>query len=110
MRKQIRLFQPYLSSSELKAVNRVFKKSWIGFGEEVKKFEKEWCRKFKVKYSVAVNSCTAALHLSLLCNNFKKGKKVLVPSITFSATAASVLYSGLEPIFVDINKDNFSLL
>tara|TARA_Y100000590_G_scaffold121660_3_gene139312 strand:- start:18080 stop:19246 length:1167 start_codon:yes stop_codon:yes gene_type:complete len=109
MRKQIRLFQPYLSSSELKAVNRVFKKSWIGFGEEVKKFEKEWCRKFKVKYSVAVNSCTAALHLSLLCNNFKKGKKVLVPSITFSATAASVLYSGLEPIFVDINHDDLNL-
>ena len=44
-----------------------------------------------------------------LCNNFKKGKKVLVPSITFSATAAAVLYCGLTPVFVDINQDDLNM-
>jgi len=55
------------------------------------------------------NSGTAALHLSILSHNFKKGKKILVPAITFSATAAAVLYCGLKPKFVDINPNNLTL-
>ena len=51
--------------------------------------------------------CTAALHLALAVNNFKKKKKVLVPAMTFSASAASVLYCGLEPVFVDIDPNTF---
>ena len=109
IKKNIRLFQPVLGKPELKSIKRVFNKSWIGYGEEVKRFEKEWSKKFNVKNSIAVNSCTAALHLALLCNEFKKGKKVLVPAITFSATAAAVLYCGLEPVFVDINKDDLNI-
>ena len=62
-----------------------------------------------MKHAVAVNSCTAALHTSLAVNNFKKNKKVLVPAITFSATAASVLYCGLKPVFVDINPYDLNI-
>ena len=105
----IRLFQPSLGTKELNSVKKVFKRSWIGYGTEVQKFEAEWSKHFKVKDSIAVNSCTAALHLALLCNNFKKGKKVLVPAITFSATAAAVLYCGLIPVFVDINKNDLNM-
>ena len=105
----IRLFQPSLGSKELNSVKKVFKRSWIGYGTEVQKFEAEWNKHFGVKHSIAVNSCTAALHLALLCNNFKKGKKVLVPAITFSATAAVVLYCGLIPVFVDINKNDLNM-
>lgn len=105
----IRLFQPSLGLKELKSVKKVFKRSWIGYGTEVQKFEAEWSEYFKVKHSIAVNSCTAALHLALLCNNFKKEKKVLVPAITFSATAAAVLYCGLVPVFVDINKNDLNM-
>lgn len=107
--KDIRLFQPSLGKDELESVKKVFKKSWIGYGEEVQQFEKEWCKFFNVKHSIAVNSCTAALHLALLCNDFKKGKKVLVPAITFSATAAAVLYCGLIPVFVDINDNDLNM-
>ena len=107
--KDIRLFQPSLGKDELESVKKVFKKSWIGYGEEDQQFEKEWCKFFNVKHSIAVNSCTAALHLALLCNDFKKGKKVLVPAITFSATAAAVLYCGLIPVFVDINDDDLNM-
>ena len=107
--QNIRLFQPSLGSKELESIKKVFKKSWIGYGEQVQKFEKEWSKFFGVKHSIAVNSCTAALHLALLCNNFKKGKKVLVPAITFSATAAAVLYCGLIPVFVDINDNDLNM-
>lgn len=105
----IRLFQPSLGLKELNSVKKVFKRSWIGYGTEVQKFEQEWSKYFKVKHSIAVNSCTAALHLALLCNNFKKKKKVLVPAITFSATAAAVLYCDLIPVFVDINKNDLNM-
>ena len=67
------------------------------------KFENAWSKYFKVKHSVGVNSCTAALHLALAVNNFKKNKKVLVPAMTFSASAASILYCGLSPVFVDVD-------
>ena len=61
--KNIRLFKPSLNSKELDSIKKVFKKSWIGYGEQVQKFEKEWSKTFNVKHSIAVNSCTAALHL-----------------------------------------------
>jgi perosamine synthetase len=105
----IRLFKPSIGNDELDSIKKVFKKSWIGYGEQVQIFEKEWSKFFNVKHSIAVNSCTAALHLALLCNDFKKGKKVLVPAITFSATAAAVLYCGLVPVFVDINDDDLNM-
>ena len=107
--RNIRLFKPSLDSKELNSIKKVFKKAWIGYGEQVQKFESEWSKFFGTKHSIAVNSCTAALHLSLLCNNFKKGKKVLVPAITFSATAAAVLYCDLIPVFVDINHNDLNM-
>ena len=70
---------------------------------------KKFAKFIGTKYAVAVNSGTAALHLALLCNDFKKNKEVLVPSITFSATAASALYCGLKPKFVDIRKEDLTI-
>ena len=107
--KKIRLFKPSIGVDELKNIKKVFKKSWLGYGPLVKNFEKKFAKFIGTKYAVGVNSGTAALHLSILCHNFKKGKKVLVPAITFSATAASVLYCGLKPKFVDINPNNLTL-
>ena len=107
--KKIRLFKPSIGSAELKNIKSIFKKSWLGYGPLVKKFEEKFARFIGTKYAVGVNSGTAALHLSLLCHNFLKGKKVLVPAITFSATAASVLYCGLKPKFVDINPKNLTI-
>lgn len=106
---KIRLFKPALGKHELKEIKKVFDKSWIGYGPKVKEFEKVWSAYFNVRYSVGVNSCTAALHTALAVNKFKTGKKVLVPSITFSATAAVVLYCGLIPVFVDINDYDLNI-
>ena len=100
---QVRLSTPTVNNLELREIKRLFDRSWLGYGPNVGKFEKAWSKYFKVKHCIALNSCTAALHLALAVNNFKKKKKVLVPAMTFSASAASVLYCGLEPIFVDID-------
>ena len=107
--KSIRLFKPSFGIEEFKAVKKIFKKSWIGFGPEVKKFENAWCKYIGIKYAVGVTSCSAALHIALASKNFKKKKKVLVPAMTFTATAAAALYCGLEPVFVDINEYDLNI-
>lgn len=107
--QKIRLFKPSVGINEIESIKKTFKSSWLGYGPLVKKFENLFAKFIGTKYAVGVNSGTAALHLAVLSQNFKKGKKILVPSITFSATAASVLYCGLEPKFVDINEEDLTI-
>jgi len=105
----IRLFKPSFGNEEITALKKIFKKSWIGYGPEVKKFEDSWSKYIGIKYSVGVTSCSAALHIALASKNFKKKKKVLVPAMTFTATAAAALYCDLEPVFVDINEYDLNI-
>jgi len=97
----IRLFKPSVGKEELENINRAFERSWIGLGPNVNQFEKEWADFVDVKQAIGLNSATAALHIALLAFDFPKGKKVLVPSLTFASTACAVLYNGLIPVFVD---------
>jgi perosamine synthetase len=97
----IRLFKPSLDSKELNSVKRVFKNSWIGLGPQVSAFENAWKRYLRCNEAIALNSGTAALHLAIRLFKFPAGKKVLVPSLSFSSTASAVLYNNLVPIFVD---------
>ena len=97
----IRLFKPSLGKEELAAVKNAFDRSWVGLGPKVNEFEQKWAEFIGIKTAIALNSATAALHLALQVFGFKEGKKVLVPSLTFSATASAVLYNRLTPVFVD---------
>lgn len=97
----IRLFKPSLGKEELDNIKEAFDRSWIGLGPNVNQFEEQWANYVGAKTSVGLNSATAALHLALKVFNFPKGKKVLVPSLTFSSTASAVLYNDLIPVFVD---------
>jgi len=99
----IRLFKPSLGQGELQEVRDAFDRSWVGLGPKVNEFEEKWAEHLGVKMAVALNSATAALHLALRVFDFPAGKKVLVPSLTFAATASAVLYNGLVPVFVDSN-------
>lgn len=99
----IRLFKPSLGEEELQSIREAFDRSWVGLGPNVNKFEAEWAKFVGVKIAIGVNSATAALHLALMSFKFPEGKKVLVPSLTFSATASAVLYNRLIPVFVDSN-------
>jgi len=97
----VRLFKPSLGEEELEMIRAAFDRSWIGLGPNVNEFEKRWAAFVGAEMAVGVNSATAALHLALSAFNFEEGKKVLVPSLTFSATASTALYNRLIPVFVD---------
>lgn len=107
--RSIRLFKPYVGDEELNSIREVFERGWLGMGPALDRFEQEWSKYIGCAYSVGVNSCTAALHLALAAQGFPQGKKVLVPAITFVSTAHAVLYSGLEPIFVDVDESSLTL-
>ncbi len=106
--KKIRLFKPDLTSQELKAVARVFKRSWIGQGPEVVKFENEFKRFVKSRNAIATNSGSAALHLAVSAFNFKKGKNILVNNLTFVSSANGVLFNNLKPILIDCDPVTLS--
>lgn len=106
---KIRLFKPCIGDEELENIKEVFRRAWLGLGPKVAEFENEWSKYIGTKMSIAMNSATAALHLALTAFKFKKGKKVLVPSITFISTATAALYNNLEPIFVDVDPETISI-
>jgi perosamine synthetase len=97
----IRLFKPSVGKEELENIKDAFERSWIGLGPRVNEFEDAWEAFIGCKEAIGLNSATAALHLALNVFGFPEGKKVLVPSLTFSATASAVLYNRLIPVFVD---------
>jgi dTDP-4-amino-4,6-dideoxygalactose transaminase len=98
----IALSEPILGEEEKRALCEVIDSRWLTMGERVAAFEKAFAKMHGVDNAVAVNSCTAALHLSLKALNIGPGDEVLVPSLTFVATANAVLYVGASPVFLDI--------
>ena len=107
--QKIRLFKPFVGEEELNNLKKVFDRQWLGLGPTVAEFENKWSEYIGVKMSIGCNSATAALHLALTAFHFPKGKKVLVPAITFASTATAAMYNGLEPVFVDVDPDTVSI-
>ncbi|MEF2232205.1 MAG: DegT/DnrJ/EryC1/StrS family aminotransferase [Pseudodesulfovibrio sp.] len=105
----VRLFRPDLGERELEAVRGAFDRAWLGLGPKVSEFEEKWSAFVGAPCSVATNSATAGLHLALAVWRFPRGKKVLVPGMTFAATALAPLYEGLEPVFVDCDPETLGL-
>lgn len=101
---QIRLFKPSFDHKELDAVRSCFDRSWVGLGNKVNEFESAWKNRLGCEQAIALNSATAALHLALAEFRFPPGAKVLVPTLTFAATATSILYNDLVPVFVDASN------
>ncbi|MFC2151949.1 DegT/DnrJ/EryC1/StrS family aminotransferase [Bacteroidota bacterium] len=99
----IRLFKPSVGEEELENIKEAFDRAWIGLGPMVNEFEEKWAEFIGCEEAIGVNSATAALHIALMVFGFPEGKKVLVPSLTFSATASAILYNRLIPVFVDSN-------
>ena len=98
----ISLADPVLGDEEKEALCAVIDSGWLTMGERVAEFERAFANLHGVEDAVAVNSCTAGLHLCLQALGIKPGDEVLVPSLTFVATSNAVLYVNAEPVFVDI--------
>ncbi len=102
----ISLSDPILGEAEKCALCNVIDSGWLTMGARVADFEKAFAQLHGLDDAVAVNSCTAALHLSLKALDIGPGDEVMVPSLTFVATANAVLYVGAYPVFVDIKDFN----
>lgn len=99
-----------LDDEEIEAVTKVLKSKWLSMGPVTQKFEKEFADYLGVKHAFGVSSGTAALHIALKALGIEEGDEVIVPSLTFVATANSVLYCGAKPIFADIiSLNNFNI-
>ncbi len=100
---------PLIEQAEIDEVVTSLKSGWLGTGPKVHKFE-EMFKEYKgVKYAMALNSCTAALHLSMLAIAIKPGNEVILPSMTFASTANAVIHAGGKPILVDCEKDTMNM-
>ena len=106
----IPLVKPLFGNEEVNAVKRVLDSGWVaGQGPAGAEFEQKFKDKFGYPNAVAVNNCTAALHLSLLSLGIGPGDEVLVSDYTYPATAHAVKYCGAKPIFVDIHEDTYNM-
>ncbi|MDX8548934.1 DegT/DnrJ/EryC1/StrS family aminotransferase [Methanospirillum sp. J.3.6.1-F.2.7.3] len=106
--KTIPLAKPFFDN-EILEIQKVLESGWVSQGPKVKEFEKIVSDYIGVKSAVAVNNCTAALHLANLCAGISHGDEVLVADYTFPATGHSVIYCGARPVFVDINQDTYNI-
>jgi len=101
---------PILGVPEKVALSKVIDSGWLTMGDRVREFELAFANVHGAQDCVAVGSCTAALHLILHALGIGPGDEVLVPSLTFVATANAVLYVGATPIFVDIESVDVPLM
>ena len=97
---------PDLTEAEADAVAQVVRDGWINTGPRAKAFETEFAAAVGAKHAVAVNSCTAALHVACEALGLHAGDEVLVPTMTFTSTAAVAWHLGARPVLVDIRPDD----
>ena len=105
----IPITKPFIGEEEKKACFDTIASGWVSQGPKVSEFENLISNYVDAKYGVATNSCTSALHIALLSMGIKPNDEVIVPSLTFIATANSVLYTGAKPVFVDIDEKTYNI-
>jgi dTDP-4-amino-4,6-dideoxygalactose transaminase len=100
---------PDIGDAEIELVVEVLRSGWITTGPKVKEFEARFAEAAAAPHCVAVNSCTAALHLALEAVGVKAGDEVIVPTLTFAASAEVVRYLGATPVLVDVRPSDHNV-
>lgn len=104
----IPLCKPFFDDLELGLIKECMDSGWVAQGPKCGKLSKMVCDYLGAKYCIPVCNCTAALHLSLLALEIKKGDEVLVGDYSYPATALAILHAGAKPVFVDIEPETFN--
>ena len=108
--KKAGLHEPSINEDDIKSVVKTLKSGFISsFGKDIEMFEQNLSKYTNSKYVIAMSSGTSALHISLLINQVKENDEVLVPALTFIATANAVLYSGAKLEFIDIDAKTLNI-
>ena len=105
----IPLCRPWIDEAEIEAVSQVLASKWISTGPKTAEFEQQFAEYIGVKHALAVSSCTAALHLSLIAAGVGQGDEVITTPYTFTATAEAIGYTGAKPVFVDIEPETLNI-
>lgn len=98
-----------IDEDEAREVVETLQSDWLTTGPKTKQFEQDFASYIGCQHAVAVNSCTAALHLALLANGIGPGDEVITTPLTFCATAEAIEYCGARPIFVDVDANSFNI-
>ena len=101
--------RPWIDETEIAAVSEVLASKWISTGAKVREFERAFAEYIGVKHAIAVSSCTAALHLSLVATDVGGGDEVITTPYTFTATAEAIRYVGAKPVFVDVDEHTLNM-
>jgi dTDP-4-amino-4,6-dideoxygalactose transaminase len=95
---------PQLLDEEIEEVVATLRSGWIGTGPRVHAFEEEFAAYVGSRHAAALSSCTAGLHLAMLVTGIPPGAEVIVPAMTFAATANAVIHAGGVPVFADVDR------
>ena len=100
---------PDIGEEEIQSVVETLRSGWLTTGSKAKQFEAEFAHRVGARHAVALNSCTAALHLALEAVGVTEGDEVIVPTMTFAATAEVVHYFKAKPVLVDCQGDTLNI-
>jgi dTDP-4-amino-4,6-dideoxygalactose transaminase len=106
----IPVMRPLLGAAEAEAAAAAISSGWLAQGPRVAEFEAAFAAALGTRHAVAVSSCTSALHLALIACGVGPGDEVVVPSLSFIATANAVRYVGAHPVFADVDPVTLNLV
>lgn len=101
--------RPHISDEDIEAVDRVLRGPWLTTGPKVHEFECAFADVVRARYAVAMSSATAALHAAMAVLDLRPGDEVIVPTLTFVASANCIVYAGAIPVFADVENDTLLL-
>jgi len=108
-KKFIPVHKPIFDKDDVYGISKVIRSDWISEGKETKKFEENFRKFIGTKYAVTTTSGTTALFLALAACGIKKDVEVIIPNLTFAATANAVKLLGAKPILAEIDENTFTL-
>lgn len=100
---------PAIEETEIDEVVASMRSGWLGTGPKVARFEKDFAKYKGASHVAAVNSCTAALHLSMLAAQLHPGDEVITSSLTFSATVNAIIHAGAVPVLADVDPRSMNI-
>ena len=110
MRSEFLIFgSPLIEDAEIEEVVASMRSGWLGTGPKVAQFEEEFRAYVGAPHAVAVNSCTAALHLSMVAARLEPGDEVITTALTFCATVNAIIHAGATPILVDVDPHTMNM-
>ena len=105
----IPIAKPYLNQEDAQAAYDVIMSGWITQGPRVQEFEEKFAAYTGAKHAVAVSNCTTGLHLAMIVAGIGSGDEVICPSMSYIATANSIMYVGAKPVFAEVHPETYNL-